>query len=227
VALMLFSIANAQEEIADSIRIHAEKGMELVGQEEYHKAIDEFKTFIKSVPDDPGILFYTGLCYGKLGEYQKAISYFEKTTKIMPGASQAYVNWGGCLTKIYIESKDPKVLDDAISLYQRAITANANMADAYYNLSSALIHKWRETDDVSFVEESRERILKAIEIIPDVGHYHYNLACVEALLGNVSEMLSSLQKALEYDPSLKIIAREDKDFSGYYDHSDFIELTSD
>jgi tetratricopeptide (TPR) repeat protein len=224
---LLISNACGQEEIPDSVRIYAERGVQYISEEEYQKAINEFNIFMNYVPDDPGVLYYIGLCYGKLENYQKAISYFKKTTEKLPGAAQAYLNWGGCLTKLYAEKKDSKMLDDAISLYQKAININPSLADAYYNLSSALIHKWRETDDLRFIEKARDQALKAVEMIPDQGYFYYNVACAEGLLGNLNEMLSALQIAIESDPSFKRIAREDQDFGEYYNQSDFIELTSD
>jgi tetratricopeptide (TPR) repeat protein len=76
-------------------------------------------------------------------------------------------------------------------------------------------------------EEGARRELQAgIETYPDAWQGYYNLACVEARLGNKDEALAQLERAagLEREAVVKW-AREDSDFASVMDDPRFLALT--
>jgi tetratricopeptide (TPR) repeat protein len=76
-------------------------------------------------------------------------------------------------------------------------------------------------------EEGARRELEAgIETYPDAWQGYYNLACVEARLGNTDEALSRLERAAELDrEAVSKWAREDSDFASLKDDPRFLALT--
>jgi mannose-6-phosphate isomerase-like protein (cupin superfamily) len=76
-------------------------------------------------------------------------------------------------------------------------------------------------------EEGARRELRAgIETYPDAWQGYYNLACVEARLGNKDEALAQLQRAVELErETVATRAREDSDFASVMDDPRFLALT--
>lgn len=61
---------------------------------------------------------------------------------------------------------------------------------------------------------AREAGRRALELDPDNGIFHYNLACVLAMLGELREALESLGMAIDCDAELRQFAKEDDSFDG-------------
>jgi mannose-6-phosphate isomerase-like protein (cupin superfamily) len=76
-------------------------------------------------------------------------------------------------------------------------------------------------------EEGARRELEAgIETYPDAWQGHYNLACVEARLGNRDAALSRLERAAELDrEAVSKYAPQDEDFASLMDDPRFLALT--
>ena len=76
-------------------------------------------------------------------------------------------------------------------------------------------------------EEGARRELQAgIETYPDAWQGYYNLACVEARLGNKDEALTQLERAAELKREAVVKwAREDSDFASVMDDPRFLALT--
>jgi tetratricopeptide (TPR) repeat protein len=76
-------------------------------------------------------------------------------------------------------------------------------------------------------EEGARRELQAgIATYPDAWQGYFNLACVEARLGNKDEALAQLERAAELDrEAVARWAREDSDFASLTDDPRFLALT--
>jgi tetratricopeptide (TPR) repeat protein len=76
-------------------------------------------------------------------------------------------------------------------------------------------------------EEGARRELKAgIETYPDAWQGYFNLACIEARLGNKDEALAQLERAVELDPErVPKAAAEDEDFDSLRDDPQFLAIT--
>ena len=75
-------------------------------------------------------------------------------------------------------------------------------------------------------EGARAELRAGIETYPDAWQGYFNLACIEARLGNRDEALDQLERAAELDrePVTKL-AREDEDFESVRDDPRFLALT--
>ena len=76
-------------------------------------------------------------------------------------------------------------------------------------------------------EEGARRELQAgIETYPDAWQGYFNLACIEARLGNTDEALAQLERAAELDrETVAKWAAEDKDFDSVRDDERFLAVT--
>ncbi|MCJ7542625.1 MAG: tetratricopeptide repeat protein, partial [Desulfobacterales bacterium] len=75
-----------------------------------------------------------GISYGKKGQYDQAISNFNKALEINPKLAVVYYNRG-----LAFDNKGQ--YDQAISDYTKAIELNQRYADAYYNRGLAFDNK--------------------------------------------------------------------------------------
>lgn len=73
-------------------------------------------------------------------------------------------------------------------------------------------------------ERARQILAEGLELHPESGSLHYNLACLEAVQGRRAEALDALRRALELRPEVAGWARDDEDFAGLRDDPEFRSL---
>jgi mannose-6-phosphate isomerase-like protein (cupin superfamily) len=75
-------------------------------------------------------------------------------------------------------------------------------------------------------EAARRELAAGIQAYPDAWQGYYNLACVEAKLGNRDLALAQLRRAAEIDQSVVAkYAPDDEDFAALKDDPDFLAIT--
>jgi tetratricopeptide (TPR) repeat protein len=106
-------------------------------------------------------LYYTGLNYLWVEDYEKALPYFEKAARQKPRYAEAYFQIGYCNGEL---GRYP----EAIAAYKDAIRAKPDLAEAHNNLGVACgkLGRW---------EEAMEAFKNAIGIKPDFADAHLNL----------------------------------------------------
>jgi hypothetical protein len=73
---------------------------------------------------------------------------------------------------------------------------------------------------------ARQILTDGLEVHPEAGSLHYNLACLEAVQGNRAAALSTLRRALELRPEVAGWARDDDDLEILRDDPEFRTLTA-
>lgn len=66
------------------------------------------------------------------------------------------------------------------------------------------------------IEAARLILMDAVERMPEVAVFHYNLACYECQLGNVEEAKSRLKRAFELEPRYRFKALDDEDLEAVW-----------
>ena len=116
------------------------------------EALDAYKKAIALNPNEP--IFYTnmGVVLDKMGKSAESLEAFKKASDLNPGGSaQSHFNLGATLA-------NSGKTDEAIVAFRKAIEADANFAEAYYQLGMSLSGK-QET-----MEEAVKHLRKYIEI---------------------------------------------------------------
>jgi quercetin dioxygenase-like cupin family protein len=75
-------------------------------------------------------------------------------------------------------------------------------------------------------ERAREILAEGLEVHPESGSLHYNVACLEAVNGNGEAALATLRRALELRHEVAEWARDDEDFAGLRDDPEFQALVN-
>jgi quercetin dioxygenase-like cupin family protein len=73
-------------------------------------------------------------------------------------------------------------------------------------------------------DRARELLEEGLAVHPDSASLHYNLACLESVLGRRDEALRALSTAIEARPEAAAWAREDEDFASLREAPEFASL---
>jgi quercetin dioxygenase-like cupin family protein len=68
---------------------------------------------------------------------------------------------------------------------------------------------------------AREILAEGLNIHPESGSLHYNLACLEAIEGDRDAALGALKRAIAIRPEVAAWARDDEDFASLRDDPEF------
>lgn len=114
-------------ELNRSTTVHLERGMELEKIGRYPEAIREHESALASDPSNVQVHINLISLYGRMGDAAKARQHFEAVTRITPGRSDAWYNYGVLLfhEKEYAEAE---------KAYRRALEINPYYAEAHTNL---------------------------------------------------------------------------------------------
>ncbi|MDI6758520.1 MAG: tetratricopeptide repeat protein [Candidatus Omnitrophota bacterium] len=136
----------------------------------------------------PEMYLKRGMAYYSKGNFNQAISDFNKAIKVDPNYSIAYAKRG----LAYFEKKDTAY---AISDYTKAIAINPRYEEAYYirGLAYASQEKF---------EQAISDYAKAIEINPDYVQAYINRGFINTNKGNLEQAISDFDKALKINPDI-------------------------
>jgi tetratricopeptide (TPR) repeat protein len=99
------------------------------------KALESYNKALALKPDDASLHNNYGLALAKAGKFQDALGELEKAAQLEPAnACKYYYNAGALLT-------NAGQVDPAIDTFKKGIAADANCADAYYQMGVNLMAK--------------------------------------------------------------------------------------
>lgn len=149
----------------------------------YDAAIDAYKKGLAIKPDDAAVYNQMGNIYGAEKKIPEATEALQKSAQLDPTmASKAYYNMGANL----VNSGQP---DKAVDFFQKAIDADANYADAHYQLGICLMAKAQvdtKTGKITPPPGTAEQFQKYLELKPD-GPYAQPSKDMLAQLGQTVE----------------------------------------
>ena len=119
-------------EDVDDANQHFNAGMELFEQGQFEEAIEEFSAGIRIVPDASAIVYAArGFSYGKLAEYEKAITDFDEAIRLDPEYFTAYNRRGNLYIVLGDYEQAIEDLNESIRIYPQNPEAYAFRALAY------------------------------------------------------------------------------------------------
>ena len=164
-----------------------DKGLKLLGKQEYDEAIKAFSTAIEIIPQDYQAYNYRGVTWALKGDFHTAIADYNKAIKIRPRFAEAYNNRGFAHTKI-------GDLQQALNDYGRALEINPFFVDAYNNkawiLATAADKRYRDGARAVMLAQ------KAVELKPSAPSLD-TLAAAYAAVGNYASAIDTQKKAVQ------------------------------
>jgi predicted O-linked N-acetylglucosamine transferase (SPINDLY family) len=170
---------NIQQEIQKALAHYQESDLQ--------QAKEICKRILKKQPNNAEVLYFLGVIYSQLGNYDLAIQNIKKSLQFFPNNPDAYHIIG-------MSYQSQGMLSEAIEYYQKTIQQRPDYAEAYNNLGNVLKERRR-------IEEAIENYRKAVQLKPDLAVAYYNLGVIHQEKQEYDEAISYFRKALEFDAS--------------------------
>jgi len=157
---------------------------------------------------------------------QEATTYIEKANALSPNNPVVLSNMG-------VIASWNKQFDKAKEYYEKAqsgVNVNYNLGilkirEGDYNGAMSLFGSTTCRYNIGLVQTLLGKYNDAVNTLncvkPQTAEVYYLLAVVGARSNNTTLMYDNLKKAIEKDPSLKAVAKEDREFLKYFNATDF------
>ena len=175
----------------DYISAYFSKANILVNREQYHEAINTYEQIIDLEPDNMQAYAYIGECYDKLGMHRRAIYYYRKALMVDRSFGDAWYGLG----MAYYNMQDYTI---SLELFKQANLSDPENPDYWYMLGEA----YRKLDQL---ERSAESYNRAVELDPNDFEAWLSHADIFFIENNLSEAISILKKAYEYNKDISAI----------------------
>ena len=187
-----------------------DRGISLLKSHRYQEALTQLDQALKSKADDAKIYIAKGLALEALKREDEAIATYTRTIELNPDLAAPYQRQAS----LFIRKKR---YDEAIACYHKLVELEPN------NLhhQGALLF---------FTEQYQEAIALYDQILTDDADNAMvwcNKACCYSKLGDLENVITHLQRAIEIDPKTKDIAKTDPDLSTFRTHPAFQALLTE
>ncbi len=158
----------------------------------------------------------TQLTFGKeylrAGHYEKALAAFDEAAKLDPAEARVLMGRSLALTRL-------GRYDDALAAANGIFKLEANSPHSYNAQGVAYQAMGR-------LEEAQAAFEKSVTFGPRHAGSHYNFACYWAFRGDKDRCRQYLERALELEPRLNVIAATDVDLKRYRNEDWFLDLVA-
>ncbi len=148
---------------------------------------------VEEAGGDAEFYFNEGLRFARTGRFKEAIAALHKTIEINPLHYRAMSNLGLVYKNIFLENRNPELLEKAIELYKKAIDIEPNFPDVYNNLGDAYFNQERYVG-------AEEAFSRAIQLDPLNMNAYNNLGVALIMQNKKEEALECWRKSLEINP---------------------------
>ena len=112
--------------------------------EEYEAALPDLEKAVEAAPDDLAALQELAIAQYNTGRYEEAAVTYQKMLQLKDDAFTRN-NYGNVL-------RDLKKIEEAKAEYEKAISADASLATAYFNLASVLVAEGNMTEALKVLD---------------------------------------------------------------------------
>lgn len=177
-----------------------EKAIAEYRAENYEEALVVFKDFLKKEPNNTTALYYSGLIYKQLGNYDEAIKYYLLSANGSPSVKDAYIE----LIEMYINVNN---LAEAQKWIMRA--EKENIKPAYVSFQRGLVLSKEEKNDEAIQSFTKAKELdKSLEQVAN-----FQIAMIYMKQKKIDKVQESLKAIVSANPNtdLATFAKEYED----------------
>ncbi|MGD8719455.1 MAG: tetratricopeptide repeat protein [Candidatus Zixiibacteriota bacterium] len=153
-----------------------------------------------------------GIDFLRSGQYQNALRAFEESADINPDEVRALLGRSVALTRL-------GRYDEALEVAFRIARRDPDSPYAY-NAQAVCFQA------MGRLEEAEKAFKLSVKYGPDIPGNIYNFACYWAARDDVKQCRKFLEKAIELDSRLNVIAATDVDFSRYRSEDWFLDVVA-
>jgi tetratricopeptide (TPR) repeat protein len=115
-------------------RAHFLLGGAYFGQQEYGKAVSEYKKSVELAPDYAPAYNLLGYAHRAEGQYQEAEQAFKKYIQLIPNDPNPYDSYAELLMKM-------GRFDESIAMYRKALQTDPNFSNSHFGIASNLMYQ--------------------------------------------------------------------------------------
>ena len=134
----------------DDERAHFNLGGYYFGQQDYPKAIDQYKKATALAPGYSGAHNILGYAYRQTGDYANAEKAFQKYIELIPTDPNPYDSYAELLLKM-------GRFDDAIVQYRKALAIDPNFVNSHQGIAAALLYGGKPDEAAAEVQKMTEK----------------------------------------------------------------------
>ena len=172
--------------IFDAVSLNI-SGDQLFDKGDLKGSIEEFQQALKMDPENVNVHNSLGVCYGLLGEYEKAESEFNSAVKLDHNEVMAWYNRG--FTHM-LNGNRPKALE----FFLKANAINQDVFEVTFQTGRLLM-------DMKQPESGKKFLKRAAALEPTSGAVYRYLGECYAEIGDVDAAIAAYKKAIKYNPS--------------------------
>jgi tetratricopeptide (TPR) repeat protein len=167
------------------IKAHFDLGVQLVDQEKYTEAIEEFNKALERDPKQPGILSRVAEAYSKINKNDEALAALDKAIVIAPKDGSLYTNKGAILSRMGKTAESQEA-------FKKALEVNpSGSAQSYYNIGITLLNS-------GDTEKAAESFKQAIAADANYAEAYYQLGmCLSGKNETIPAAIEALQKYIQ------------------------------
>jgi tetratricopeptide (TPR) repeat protein len=150
-------------------------------------SISEFRLALKLNPSNLNVHNSLGVCYGLMGNYEKAKREFNSAIKLKPKAVMPWYNLGFISMLVGDRRK-------ALDLFLKANTIDQNVFEVAFQTGRLLMEMGQPESGKKFLEH-------AAELEPESGAVFRYLGECYTAIGDVETAISAYKKAIKHNPS--------------------------
>jgi tetratricopeptide (TPR) repeat protein len=183
-----YTVSVRQLKIPDKAKTEYRKGLESFAKSDLPASLNHFIKAVQVFPDFYEALYHQGVVETYLGQFENAMSAFQKSIDLS-GGRYAWADFGiGYL--LYLEGK----ATEAEAIIRRGLELDQSSADGFVLLGMALLRLGRP-------EEAEKCAREALLRKPDYAEAYLVLADVNARKQNYREQIQGLDAYLRLEPT--------------------------
>jgi len=150
-------------------------------------SISEFQQALKLNPSNINVHNSLGVCYGLMGDYEKAKIEFKSAIKLNPGEVMPWYNLGFTIMSTGDRRK-------ALDLFLKANTIDQNVFEVAFQTGRLLM-------EMDQLESGKKFLEHAAELEPESGAVFRYLGECYTAIGDADAAISAYKKAIKHNPS--------------------------
>jgi tetratricopeptide (TPR) repeat protein len=184
---LAFNQQGRYAEAADEFQLaFAARSFNLRATRVYAEQAQQFKTALKSQPEDAELHERLGYALIKQNRFEQGMAEYEQAFRLRPEALDQRSAYGTLLLNC-------SRYDDAITQFREVLKLAPANAEANNGLGEALLRKGR-------IDEAITQLTQTIKLVPDSARAHANLGIALSLKGRLDEAITQYQEALKLKP---------------------------
>ena len=177
------------------------KGFKALASKDFETATVTFERVLQMAPLDARTYQLMGNGYAQAGQFEKAISYYQKAIDLNPVDALTQQNFAQCYNNYGVSLRNREKWDEAIDAYRNALRLMPTLQIARTNLSDVFTRKAKAHNEAGELDAAVAAYLELQKLHPDEMHIRNLLGELYLKKGDYADALSVFQHVYNANPN--------------------------